>query len=582
MRLVRLPVLGLLLVAAGLAAGCSGGGTDLPPNDNTPPTVTATSPGVDAVDVATTAVVTATFSEAMNASTVTGSTFLLARGTTPVTGSVSYDAGSRRATFDPGSALDHATVYTATVTTGARDAAGNPLAAARTWSFTTATPPPPPSGWNAQATIGAARNDFDVDIYGVDVDLNEGGTGIAAWEEDGDTTGSVWIAWYRAGAWEGAVQLSEAGTHAVLPRIALNDAGDAVVAWEVIEHDGPGIGNRTIWARRFTGGAWTAAVRISDAPPASYTLYSYRPRAGIDAAGHALVAWDQSDSSDTFPDGIVASRFDGTGWSAPFPVSGGTLYAAWTDVAVSADGSATVVWSQDTNPYDPGQPGGGPTIPNIWASVFDGTSWGSPMLIGDPSLADFEGCERTRVVMDASGRAFAIWEEHRSAGNGIASAWFDPAGPTWSAPATLASSAAPTDHLSFTSIAADGSGNAFAVWQSDVPGGSDSHGAAARYDATGGAWDAATFFETGGDVPDAVAAMDGAANGWALYTMSGMKARRHDPALGWQGVSGIGYGYPTDAEANGSGMVIVGGYDAYYSSSPLGFFISARATVYVP
>jgi hypothetical protein len=64
--------------------------------------------------------------------------------------------------------------------------------------------------------------------------------------------------------------------------------------------------------------------------------------------------------------------------------------------------------------------------------------------------------------------------------------------------------------------------------------------------------------------------------------MSGRKARRDDPALGWQGVSAIGFGYATDAEANGAGMVIVGGYDAYYPSSPLGFLISARASVFVP
>jgi hypothetical protein len=322
-------------------------------------------------------------------------------------------------------------------------------------------------------------------------------------------------------------------------------------------------------------------VRISDAPSAPETLYAWRPRVGIDAAGNALVAWDQTDSSDTFPDGIVASRFDGTDWSAPFPVSGGTLYAAWADAAVSAGGSAAVVWSQDTNPYDPGQPAGH-TIPNVWARAFDGTSWGNPERIGNADLAEYEGCERAKVVMDASGRAFAIWEEHRTSENRIVSAWLDPAGAAWSTPATLAASTDPVDYLSFPSIATDGSGNAFAVWQSAVPGGSDAHGAAARYDAVGGAWAAATFFETGGDVYEASAAMDGDANGWALYSMSGMKARRHDPTLGWQNVSALGPGYVSDAEANGAGMVLVGGYDAYYSSSPLGLFVSARAVVYVP
>jgi hypothetical protein len=83
-----------------------------------------------------------------------------------VPGPVSH--GSSTATFSPGSPLDHATAYTATVTTGATDAAENPLAESHTWSFRTADPPPPPSGWSAQA-IGSARNDLDHEIFGVDV-----------------------------------------------------------------------------------------------------------------------------------------------------------------------------------------------------------------------------------------------------------------------------------------------------------------------------------------------------------------------------------------------------------------------------
>ena len=337
--------------------------------------------------------------------------------------------------------------------------------------------------------------------------------------------------------------------------------------------------SRTVWARRWESGAWTAAERLCDAPPVDGELYASRPRVGIDAQGRALVAWDQLDVSR--PNSILAARFDGVSWSAPFLVSGGDRYAAWADAAMSADGSAAVVWVQDTNLYDPGQSGGGPSIPNIWARAFDGASWGAPQRIGSADLADYEGCERPAVVMDAAGRAFAIWEEQRSAQNRIVSAALDPAGPSWGAPATLASSAL-GDYLSFPSIAADGSGNAFAVWQSDVPGSSEAHGASARYAAAGGAWAGAELFEQGGDVPEAVAAMDGAANGWALYGRAGMKARRNDPAAGWQAVSALGPGHVTDAEANGSGMVIVGGYDGYYSSSPLGFFVSARASVYVP
>jgi hypothetical protein len=565
-----------LLLGVALAGGCggAGGGGSSGPADTTPPTVTSTVPASGAGGIATSATLTASFSEAMDPSSLSAATFLVADGVSSVAGSVSR--GPSSVTFTPSSPLSAGTTYSATVTTGATDAAGNAMAASHTWSFTTAAAPPPPRGWGAQATIGAARNTFDVEIHGVDVDLNEGGAGIAVWEEAGDASGSVWVAWYRGSAWEPAVRLTDASLAAVLPRAALNDAGTAIVAYEVIGYDAVGWpASRTVWARRFVDGAWAAAERVSDAPSAPGQLYAWRPRAGIDAQGRALVAWNQGAD-------VMGARFDGAGWGAPFLVSGGDAYASWADAAVSADGSAVVVWSQDTKPFDPGQSGGGPTIPNVWARSFDGAGWGSPQRIGNSDLADYEGCERAAVVMDGAGRAFAIWEEHRGEGNRIVSARLDPAVPAWSAPAVLAASSAPTDHLSFPSIAAGGGGSAFAVWRPDVPGEPVSHGAAARLDAALGAWAGAELFETGGDVVAAVAAMDGAAGGWALSSQAGMKARRLDPGLGWQVGSPLGPGTVTDADANGQGMVLVGGYSAYYSSSPLGFFVSARASVFVP
>ena len=59
-------------------------------------------------------------------------------GTTPVTGTVTYDVGSKIATFTPASNLAANTVYAVTMTTGAKDLAGNALASNYAWSFTTA------------------------------------------------------------------------------------------------------------------------------------------------------------------------------------------------------------------------------------------------------------------------------------------------------------------------------------------------------------------------------------------------------------------------------------------------------------
>ena len=103
--------------------------------DTTPPTVSSTSPAADETGVAVGTVVTATFSEAMNASTITTSSFTL----DGVAGSVSYNSGTYTATFTPDSDLAYETTYTASLSTAITDAVGNPLASAYSWSFTTVT-----------------------------------------------------------------------------------------------------------------------------------------------------------------------------------------------------------------------------------------------------------------------------------------------------------------------------------------------------------------------------------------------------------------------------------------------------------
>jgi Domain of unknown function (DUF4082)/Bacterial Ig-like domain len=116
--------------------------------DTTPPTVSANTPASGAAGVANNSAVTATFSEAMSAGTITNSTFVLRNGTTAVTATVSYNAATFVATLTPSASLAGATTYTATVLgggAGVKDSAGNALAVDRTWSFTTAavdsTPP---------------------------------------------------------------------------------------------------------------------------------------------------------------------------------------------------------------------------------------------------------------------------------------------------------------------------------------------------------------------------------------------------------------------------------------------------------
>jgi hypothetical protein len=102
--------------------------------DTTPPTVTGTSP---VLAVAVDSSVSATFSKAMDPSTITTTTFTMTQGSTSITGTVTY-AGTT-AIFKPSTTLAANTTYTATISTGVKDLSGNALQTNFVWSFTTAT-----------------------------------------------------------------------------------------------------------------------------------------------------------------------------------------------------------------------------------------------------------------------------------------------------------------------------------------------------------------------------------------------------------------------------------------------------------
>jgi methionine-rich copper-binding protein CopC len=83
--------------------------------------------------------ITAYFSEGMDPSTINSNTFTLMQGTTPVTGTVTFD-GFETAVFTLAAALSINTQYTATITMGAVCLGGNALPKNFVWSFTTGAP----------------------------------------------------------------------------------------------------------------------------------------------------------------------------------------------------------------------------------------------------------------------------------------------------------------------------------------------------------------------------------------------------------------------------------------------------------
>ena len=141
------------------------------------PTVISTDPAPGATGVVLDKRITATFSEVMNPLTINSNTFLLRAGTTSIAGVVSYSGTT--ATFRPAVNLVANTVYTATITTGARDLAGNAMAASYIWSFTTLAANNPGILGSA-AMFGAFGGNAGITNQGINSVINNGSIATTA------------------------------------------------------------------------------------------------------------------------------------------------------------------------------------------------------------------------------------------------------------------------------------------------------------------------------------------------------------------------------------------------------------------
>ena len=132
------------------------------------PTVVSTNPANNAIGVALNKVVTATFSVPMDPLTITSTTFNVKQGATAVPGVVSYTG--LIASFTPSSPLASNTIYTATVTTGAKNVPGTPLANDYVWTFNTGTTPAVLSTDPLNNATGVALNKVVAATFSVPMD----------------------------------------------------------------------------------------------------------------------------------------------------------------------------------------------------------------------------------------------------------------------------------------------------------------------------------------------------------------------------------------------------------------------------
>jgi hypothetical protein len=475
------------------------------------------------------------------------------------------------------SGLSNGTTYYYVVT--AVNANGESAASAQA----SATPAAPASGWSSGVRVSDARDFFYYsDIWPGDVDINDAGTAVALWTEEGS---QLWLYAnvYRNGAWGAPVQIGTKGSLA--PSVSVTSGGDAIAVYQQRLFDGSGIWiNTVIHSRRYnhTTGTWTAAEQIS----VDSATWAFEPRVAADSNGNAMAVWQHEGE-------VWARRFDATlGWEAtPTQLSNSPRGVFTPKIVVDGNNVFTVVWVEDSDPFYSGQPGGGPNHAAPYARRYASGSWqASSQRIGwagSDFLGQFDGAGRFWVDNNAAGDVFVVWEQGRTLADSshefsVGTARFDAGAGTWSGPATLATH---TSYLSWPQVALDNSGNALAVWDRDESAGSSARGV--WFNASTGTWGApALLDETGtGDISDIVVAMDGNGNAEVAWyeTGKGMIERRYNATGGTWGTFNQrtpGSNHLVLDMSDSGHAVLLGDSMDYYSS--IRWTRAAWAWVYTP
>ncbi len=450
-------------------SACGGGKDEIAPSsvDATAPAVIATSPlnGVKLGPSHTT--ITATFSEDMNPATLTTATFAVSAGGKPITGTVKYTY--KTVVFTPAGELDLNTPYTVTITTDAKDAAGNALATPYTWSFTPG--------------VALLESDDTGDAAAQRIAMDANGNAIAVWQQ-WDGVSHYWKIMarrYVAGAGWDVVTPVDSGTgDARNPQIAMTANGDAWVVWQ--QHDDSlSFPVSSIWASHYDAstGQWEAAtlVKAKNANTTQVLVNAYTPQVAVNANGQAIIVWQQLDGpfcdaaaicnpfnqqgEDRYSVGsIAASRYvnvNGTWtWSNPEQLELDNLKgrnAEQPHVAMDGSGNAVVVWQQATPLADAS------LANSIYANRYAGGAWAGRVLVeGADDGAAFD----PQIVQDGSGNVTAVWRQADSSGR--YSIWSNRyASGAWGAAGLMENDN--TGDADAPQIAINAAGNAISVWR---------------------------------------------------------------------------------------------------------------------
>jgi len=295
-----------------------------------------------------------------------------------------------------------------------------------------------PKAWGTAMLI---ENDDAGRALSPQIAVDNNGKAIAVWLQfDAQQRIDLWASHFDGSNWTNPELIEKGNENPGPAQIAVDKNGKAIAVWP--QSDGT---NMNIWANRFDGSAWGKAELIE-----AVDQDAQNPQIAFDNNGNAIAVWRQQATKDAEPS-IWANHFDGNNWGDAELIETGNETALFPQITFDGNDNAIAVWAQflDATPSEAG----------IWTNRFDGSDWGTPVLIDDGN-----GDARSpQIAADNNGNAAVVWRQFDGARYNIWANRYN--GSDWGEAELIE-----TDNAGGArdpQIAFDNNGNAIAVWQQD-------------------------------------------------------------------------------------------------------------------
>lgn len=282
------------------------------------------------------------------------------------------------------------------------------------------------------------------------------GNALVVWRQSDGTNQQVFKSEYTARGWSHPVDLfdniSPDGQSAEEPCVAMNAAGEAIIAWS--QHDGTHL---QVFVSERRNGSWILPADLTDSisPPGRNAA---DVGVAMDDNGDAIVVWSQSDSANQLQ--IFKSEHRGGKWSYPSDLDdnispdGQSVWPA--SVAMDNLGNAIITWPQEDGANW-----------RIFKSEFRNSEWTHPTTLVDSISPDGENAWFPSLAMDDTGEAIIIWPQFD--GFDLQLFMSEYRGGVWRHPLDLFDNISPDGEYTYgPTVAMDNNRNAIIAWyQSD-------------------------------------------------------------------------------------------------------------------